>query len=971
MARDTDTTVPIPEPLEIPARPAPTASALTTLASTRGGLERLPVGTALGRYTILELRGAGGMGVVYGAYDPKLDRRVALKLLRASGEDGDRAGARLLREAQALAKLSHPNVVAVHDSGKLGDVVFVEMELVDGPTLDEWAKGKDWRAILGAYLDAGRALAAVHRVGLVHRDFKPSNAIVDSTGRVRVLDFGIARLAHTMPPEPDAPPPSEGLVRAEPPSKPELEPTFAGRATGTPAYMAPEQWRGLDDIDARADQYAFAASLFRTFYGFLPFAAKAHDSMANEASRGPIAARPSGTKVAAYVHRAIVRALAYAPRDRFPTMEALIAALVHDPQATWRRRAAGGLVVCGLASVAVIAWRRDVAREARACAADDKLAGAWDEDKARRVHDAMTKSEKPGAEESFVRTKALLDAYASGWNAMRTDACKRSREVSRSTEDAALGARLVCLDWRLRELRSLTDVLAADPSLGPQGAIAASGLTPLTDCNDPSLREIAPADPMARAKLDAIRGKLAEVDSLRLARKAKAARPLATAAADEAKASGVRDAEVLALLALGRVETTDGDYKAAAATLEQAVWAAEAARDDVALVSATSELALVTGYRLADTAAGARWEKHAVAALERAGSPDTLASAVDRMRASLARDRHDLPASLAHAERALTETIRAYGPEHLQVATAEHELANTLTALDRFDDAMEHYRRSQRIRETVLGPSHPDVAAPLVSMAIVERKRGNAPAAIPLYRRALALVEPAYGPEHPETSLVLNNLALALVTAGEIDEGATLFERAYAIKRKVYGDDHPLVASALTNLGFVDYKRHRLADSREKNLRAIAIREKHGGKDDADLATPLLSVSRIELDLGHPKDAMAYAERALAIREKKLGSDHPETGAPLTAIARVHLAEGRADLALPLAERAVKLLEHTPGESLADARFALARALDAAQGDATRARVLAREAADTYDKETSPGAHNDELDAMRSWLSAR
>src|SRR3954453_18295126 len=158
--------------------------------------EPLPRGSAVGRYVVLERIGSGGMGVVYAAYDPELDRKVALKLLRP-----DRAGAvgeaalRLQREAQAIARLSDPHVVAVYDAGTLGEQVFVAMEFVEGRTLREWLKAepRSWSEILKAFLAAGRGLAAAHDAGLVHRDFKPDNVLLGGDGRVKVADFGLAR----------------------------------------------------------------------------------------------------------------------------------------------------------------------------------------------------------------------------------------------------------------------------------------------------------------------------------------------------------------------------------------------------------------------------------------------------------------------------------------------------------------------------------------------------------------------------------------------------------------------------------------------------------------------------------------------------------------------------------------------------------------------------------------------------------
>ena len=946
----------------------------STLVNKSGALERLPVGTELGRYVILDLQGAGGMGVVYSAYDPKLDRRVALKLLRPSDDDAGEAGARLLREAQALAKLAHPNVVAVHDSGVLGDVVFVEMELVDGQTLGEWTRDRPWQEILGAYTQAGRALAAVHGVGLIHRDFKPSNAIVDKEGRVRVLDFGVARALHdepdtTAPKAVPLPSPPEDEVRVSHSPAAAAPETAWGTATGTPAYMPPEQWRGTA-IDARADQYAFAASLFKAFYGVLPFDAAAPAKMIDATSRGAIAPRPAGTRVPMYVHRALVRALSFAAIDRFASMNELLDALTHDPQAALRKRVVAAVLTIAVIASVVLAVRYQRASEASVCGATaDKLAGAWDAEQMRKVHEALTKSGNPSAEDVWQRTKKLLDDYAAAWVQMRTQACEESRHASRKVEDAALGARLVCLDWRLRELRGLTTVLASDSQIVHGSLDAATGLVPIAECASGAMRDAMRPyeDPAVRARVDAVRTKLAEADAQRLAGRAKAAIPIALAAVEEARKTNVRAAEGLALFSLGRAQEADGQYKTAAVTLEQAAWVAEASHDDPTLASATIELVFVVGYRNADAAGGARWEKHATAALERLGSPDGLASELDAHRASLAQTRLDLNEALALAERALEHAIRAYGRNHVQVGRAEHGLANIFVALVRYDDAMIHYERDREITEKALGPGHPANAAPLVSEAIVNRKRGDVPAALALYARALAILEPALGSDHPEVALVLNNTALALIATGKLEEGRANIERSAAIRRKVYGEEHPLIASSLSTLGFIDMKEHKYVAARANYTRSIQLNEKLGGKENPALCSALLELAWLDLREKKPDQALLLAERCLAIRTKKLAPDHPDLASPLTTVAESHLALGHAALALPLLERAASLLEKARPDALGDTEWVLARALRETSGSPARARALALSAAARFEKEGA--SSKDSLDEVHAWMA--
>jgi serine/threonine protein kinase len=281
---------------------------------------QLPNGATLGRYIVTGRVGAGGMGVVYSAWDPDLDRRVALKVLRPelSIESGSRA--RLLREARAMAQLSHPNVVPIYDVGVLGDQVFIAMELVDGVTLrHKFGRTTPWRTVVNTYLQAARGLAAAHAAGLVHRDFKPDNVLFGNDGRIRVVDFGLV----SVDPMEFTPSSPETLRSGLGPS---VETTI-GSVLGTPAYMAPEAMRG-DLTDARADQFSFCVALFHGLYGIYPHTGATLAERVEQIARGAIA-RPVGSAVPERVYRVLVRGLCERPEDRYPSMEALANALEH------------------------------------------------------------------------------------------------------------------------------------------------------------------------------------------------------------------------------------------------------------------------------------------------------------------------------------------------------------------------------------------------------------------------------------------------------------------------------------------------------------------------------------------------------------------------------------------------------------------------------------------------------------------
>jgi formylglycine-generating enzyme required for sulfatase activity len=321
-------------------------------SSTPAAGTLLGKGSVLGRYLVLETLGTGAMGVVYAAYDPDLDRKIALKLLRPVPGGGDlaRRAQRLFREAKATAKLSHPNVVAVHDVGVFEGQVFIAMEFLGGGTLRRWltAARRPWSQVVSLFLEIGRGLGAAHAAGLIHRDLKPENVLLGSDGRPRVVDFGLVRLA-TADPEPE--PEGQG---SEPWDEKDARLTRTGALVGTPAYMAPEQFEGKA-LDGRTDQFAFCVMLFEALYAERPFKGDTVLSLAASVSDGVIA--PISTAAApAWVRRILLKGLSTAPEERFATMDELLAALADDPALRRRRRLITAAVAVMVAGTVAIAW---------------------------------------------------------------------------------------------------------------------------------------------------------------------------------------------------------------------------------------------------------------------------------------------------------------------------------------------------------------------------------------------------------------------------------------------------------------------------------------------------------------------------------------------------------------------------------------------------------------------------------------
>jgi eukaryotic-like serine/threonine-protein kinase len=531
----------------------------TVPASARGAhpLE----GTQIGRFTVAERLGAGGMGAVYAAHDPVLDRRVAVKVLHDPSVPGAAWSGRLLREAQALARLAHANVVAVYDVGEHDDQIFVAMELVQGTTLGQWLalKPRRWDAIVDMFVQAGRGLAAAHDAGFVHRDFKPDNVLVGEDGRARVTDFGLARLGDT----PDAPPPPQALVE---------DLTRTGTVVGTPAYMAPEQIDGAA-TDARADQFAFCVALAEALGGERPFRGDHIVELRAAMAMGEM--RPLETDAPAHVVRAIRRGLAEDPAARHPDMRALLAALT---DVRGRRTRRGAVAALSLAAVAMIGWRVGRTGRATGVAADPcggaeaVLAGVWDAPRRDVAHAAFTATGVPYAEDSWKSAEHSLAAWTGAWSAARRDACEDSA-VRREQSGELLDRRMSCLDDALDDVRALSDAFAAADRAAVEHAVAAaSGLPDLAVCADrDALMSLdgPPADPAMRAQVDAIERRLATANAQWRTGKVREAVAALAGAATDAAATGHAPTLARAQVGLGTAQAAL-DEAAAQATLRSA-----------------------------------------------------------------------------------------------------------------------------------------------------------------------------------------------------------------------------------------------------------------------------------------------------------------------------------------------------------------------------------------------------------------
>jgi tetratricopeptide (TPR) repeat protein len=901
-------------------------------------------GHGLGRYLLIEELGRGGMGRVLRAYDPKLQREVALKVLHE--ELDERHTTRLVREAQAMAKLSHPNVVQVYEADRVGDQTFVAMELVEGRTLQDWMRQEPhpgWRACVELFLQLGAGLAAAHERGLVHRDFKPGNAIIDDKGRPRVLDFGLVRkLGAEEEDEPSLVPraaaeeedePSLVLRAAAEEDETALDTplTRTGAVLGTPAYMPPEQMKG-SEVDARSDQFSFCVALYEAVYGERPFEGSSMVAVMVSLHSGTARPVPKGSTVPAALRKVLLRGLAVAPAQRWPSMEALSAELrrLVAPR-RWRWMALS--VALGLLAIgAGLGVERYAAWASRCTGAGAQLDGIWDETRRQQVGAAILATELVYAPGTWQRVEQRLDGYAGAWVDKHTEVCAATRVTEEQTEEV-MGLRMGCLRQRRTALRAAVDVLAAaDEEVVEKAVALVAGLPMLSRCDDVDLLEQQhqrvppPEDLQVAEEVEALREQLAGIEAEREAGKYARAMQQIEPVVQRAEALEYLPLVAEAKLRRGDLLADAGRYAEAEQALEQAYALALAHdHDEVALASA-QRLTYVVGAAQARAAEGMVWGETALPLAERSG-----------------RD----------VERAMSS----------------NNLGGVFATHGDYEQAELHYRRALLLREQALGPDHPRVAQSLNNLGFVLARQGKHEQAELHHRRVLQVLEEALGPDHPHVASSLNNLGTVLLAQGDYEQAKLHQQRALEIREQALGPDHPHVAVVSIDLGnvFLAQGEHEQAELHYR--RALPMFEKALGPDHPDVALAALNLAAVLERQGEHEQAELHYRRALPMLEKALGPDHPRVAEVLLGLARVALAQQHAVAARAPAERALAIREASkaaPAE-LAWARLVLADALWPAEPERPRARELAEQARAAFAE--GGQAREDDLAQAEAWLA--
>ncbi|WP_224361515.1 serine/threonine-protein kinase [Hyalangium versicolor] len=759
------------------------------------GREVPPPGRTLaGRYTVLEPLGEGGMSVVLAAYDARLDRRVALKLLRMEANPDDaNPELRLVREAQAMARLNHPHVVAVYDSGQLEDgSLFIAMEYVEGQTLRQWGKEKprSWREVLELFQAAGSGLAAAHAAGLIHRDFKPDNVLVGRDGRVRVVDFGVARPV-SRPETPPLPVPSP-----LPPGAWDTELTLPGYVVGTPRYLAPELFTGTP-ADTRSDLFSFCVALYEALCG--------QPAFSGPPDRTPVTPPPA--HLPTWLMRSVLQGLSIDPARRPASMPVLLKALADDPalrrNARLRRAA---MVAMGTAMVALATWgwlRQQ--GEAPDCShMERRLEGIWDTRVQQQVRQALESTQLPYASATAERVAAALERYAQSWTRMRSEACKAALEPTELPRGLAV-LQEYCLERRRSQLRALTDLLGrgADPELLPRAVEAAQGLPPLEYCTDAQSLTAAvppPEEPGLRAQVEALQQEVDRLEALYEAGKYSEGMAFGVQLLPRVASVAFPALRARALYQLAQNLEGAGEFKQAETRVREAIPLAAEGRDDALQSRAWGLLTLLVGTRQGRYEEAQGLELITAAAAARTEDPLARAEALNALGTLMnGLDRYDEAQRLFEEALKLWEQVR--GPRHPYVAGFRSNLGAALLMRGEYDAARKHLESAQALWEEELGPGHPYLINSLANLGLVHWRLGHLQEALTYLGRTRALVEKVLGPEHPFQAESLSLEGQVLADLGRYTEAEQRQQQALALMKKVLGPEHPSIAEPLLGLG--------------------------------------------------------------------------------------------------------------------------------------------------------------------------
>ncbi len=878
----------------------------------------------IGRFEVRELIGSGGMGFVYAADDPLLDRVVALKLLKDGGSADASQRDRVVREARALARLAHPNVVAIHEVGEHQGEVFIVMERVDGVGLQQWqaASVRTLAETLDRYLQAAEGLQAAHEAGIVHRDFKPSNVLVASNGRVRVADFGLARTL----------PASDGPARGtETTSGSPAEPTDSA-IRGTPAYMAPEQMLG-GVVDERTDQFSFCMALWEASFGVRPWEPSQVAAMAADSSMtSPPAMRRDGPR---WLKRALERGLSASPMRRWPSMAALSQALRRGSRR--RQLTLWGISVALLVVLAGVLLRAtrqtcDVGRTG--------LAGVWDASTAEALRKRM-ETHAPFAAGTVPPLLTRLDDYSSAWVSQRIRACEATY-VERERSEEHFDRSVACLQRARNVLRATVETLtSANTTALARADVMLDGLPSVEDCGDIEALTNGPEPPPA-SMTDAVAQLQDRIDKAVLlanAGETTDARALTEIATRDAAELGYAPILSEAHYAHGLALAARGESAEARRVLFEAATVAMSSRHHRLAVSAWHRLVQLAAIDLENPVQAREWNALAGSALSLLGPRPLLAAEHQDYAGIVASSESDRErAVVLHLEAAAS--MRAVLPaDDLRVVQVERRAANAMLLLGRVDEAKGIYLDLEARLGGRVGDRHPEFARMQQNLGLVAKLEGDYEEARRRFERVLVITSDCFGEDSIRVAPALTSLAEIALSNDDLTSARDHAERAWQIQRRSLPRGHSERASGLALLAETSLRERALNRALEEFTELAA--EFTEGAQAHQLGEVYQNIGWILCELDRCAEARATNERVHALAEP----DGPLELYAEVITARIELAEGDSAAALDrlrqLLPKAQALAVADHPELVPEIEWTIAQALSASGHASADGRIIA------------------------------
>ena len=933
----------------------------------------------IGRFILLELIGQGGMGQVFSAYDDELDRKVAIKVVH-DGSEAAEANERMLREAQTLARLSHPNVVQVYDVGSFQGRMYIAMEFIRGINLRHWLEKKPrdgkqmrWREVLRLFIAVGRGLEAAHQAKLAHRDFKPANVLIGTDGRPRVVDFGLARRlaqpadkpANPDPDRDDAEPQSRtsaGHVStrcsgsSDGPNRPARGDVSAlttqGRIMGTIPYMSPEQMRG-ELADDRSDQFSFCVALYEALYGKRPFAEDL-DQRVKQIANGPVLSDPGGVPLS--LRKALKRGLSADPDHRFETMGNLLGVLRASLVQLGRRLVmafAAVLVTTAALSYALMDSADPCIESA------SSIDSLWHAERKQQLRAAFAASGARFAESTWRTVASQIDGYVASWRTARVATCRGSR-IDGST--ALSDRREACLDRVHSRLRGALEALETlDHNAVATATDAIHRLPDVTRCDDTAvvLYGVDPPPHNLAGHVAELRAHLQQAETDAVSGQYQRAAARAGELVGQAQQAGYRPVEAEAMAALG-LALIHADQPQAVERgeqlLQRASHLAEAERHDTLIATVWNDLVLSAYRHHRTTERGRAWAERAFAAVERIGSPAALAVTARRYLALLeVRD-----GQLDKAEPMQREAVAMSRGTPAQVrATALQELGTTLRDQRRYEEAQHCYDQAMALLAAAVDESHPAVLAVQLDIGLLAFRSGKLDRAEQVLDHVSASLCDVFGTGHRRCGHAHLQLAEVLRSQGRLDQASEHVMHGLAAYQRAYESDHPALAEVHIRLGALLYRRGEYQRALDEYRAAYALEVANKSADHVDAAYAQATVAEALWALGRFDEARAATEQIeTALRAGDQWND-PLRAFVLSIRGRSNVELGNDGDAIAMLQAAAQGLDNNADLAieLADVYWAMARALAAGPGpDQSRARDFEQRACQIY-REQSREVH--------------